>query len=282
MLIIACTVWGLSGLFYKLLSHIPPEQVLSHRVLWSALFFTVVLLLQGRIGILWQALSNRRNVVTLLFATAMISLNWFTFITSVQIGRATEASLGYYIFPLLSVLMGRLVFGEQLSKAQSLAIFLATAAVVILTIGLGVTPWISLILGFSFATYGVVKKRLDLGPVVSVTGEVLLILPVALMVIIGSGGGGFQLGWQEAGLLMLSGPLTGAPLIMFSYAARRVALGTVGVLQYINPTLQAFVSALIFGELFTIWHGVAFGLIWCAVIIFSAGALQKQRQASRA
>lgn len=280
-MIIACTVWGLSGLFYKLLSHIPPEQVLSHRVLWSCLFFAAVLLIQGRIQVLGAALSDSGNVKILLLATAMISLNWFTFITSVQIGRATEASLGYYIFPLLSVMLGRFVFGEHLSRAQSLAIALAVLAVVILTIGLGVAPWISLILGFSFGTYGVVKKRLDLGPVVSVTAEVLLILPLALLVILGTGGGGFQLGWSEAGLLMLSGPLTGAPLILFSYAARRVALGTVGVLQYINPTLQAFVAALVFGEVFTIWHGLAFALIWVAVIIFSAGALQKQRQSAR-
>lgn len=280
-MIIACTVWGLSGIFYKLLSHIPPEQVLSHRVLWSGLFFTVVLLLQGRIQILRVALSNKRNVLTLLLATAMISLNWFTFITSVQIERATEASLGYYIFPLLSVMLGRFVFGEQLSRAQGLAIGLAFVAVVILTIGLGVAPWISLILGFSFATYGVVKKRLDLGPVVSVTAEVLLILPVALLVIVSTGGGGLQLGWNEAGLLMLSGPLTGAPLILFSYAARRVALGTIGILQYINPTFQALVATLVFGEVFTFWHSLAFALIWGAVLIFSIGALHKQRRGVR-
>ena len=280
-MILACTVWGLSGIFYKLLAHIPPEQVLSHRVLWSAVFFACVLALQGRLALLITVLSEWRQVRVLMLATAMISLNWFIFITSVQIGRATEASLGYYIFPLVSVVLGRLIFAERLSPSQGLAIALASLAVVVLTYGLGVAPWIALVIGCSFAIYGVVKKGLDIGPVVSVTAEVLLLLPVALVVIVLTGGGGFQGNALDAGLLMLSGPLTGMPLILFSYAARRVALGSVGVLQYINPTLQALVATLIFGELFTQWHSMAFALIWGAVIIFSLGALHRSRQEVR-
>lgn len=276
-LIIACTVWGVSGLFYKLLTHIPAEQILSHRLLWSGVFFALVLLVQGRIGALIAVFGSWKTVKTLLLATVMISINWFTFITAVQIGQATEASLGYYIFPLISVVLGRVVFGETLGRAQIAAVALAALAVILLTVGLGVAPWIALVLGFSFGTYGVVKKGLDLGPVVSVTAEVLLLSPIALLVIVSNDGGGFLNSWQDAGLLMFSGLLTGAPLILFSYAARRVALGTVGVLQYINPTLQALVAAAIFGEVFTIWHSLAFGLIWVAVAVFSVAAIQKQR-----
>lgn len=276
-LIIACTVWGVSGLFYKLLTHIPAEQILSHRLLWSGVFFALVLLVQGRIGTLIAVFGSWKTVKTLLLATVMISINWFTFITAVQIGQATEASLGYYIFPLISVVLGRVVFGETLGRAQIAAVALAALAVILLTVGLGVAPWIALVLGFSFGTYGVVKKGLDLGPVVSVTAEVLLLSPIALLVIVSNDGGGFLNSWQDAGLLMFSGLLTGAPLILFSYAARRVALGTVGVLQYINPTLQALVAAAIFGEVFTIWHSLAFGLIWMAVAVFSVAAIQKQR-----
>jgi chloramphenicol-sensitive protein RarD len=279
-MIVACTIWGLSGLYYKQLVHIAPEQVLSHRILWSAVFFSCVLAAQGRVNLLGRVLSDWKQVRILILATAMISLNWFLFITSVQIERATEASLGYYIFPLVSVVLGRILFAEQLSRAQGLAIGLAAAAVVLLTWGLGVAPWISLVLAFSFAIYGVVKKRLDLGPVVSVTAEVLLLVPVALVVIATTGGGGFQNGGRDISLLMLAGPLTGAPLILFSYAAHRVALGSVGVLQYINPTLQALVATLVFGEVFTPWHSAAFVLIWAAVIIFSVGALRKPRSGS--
>lgn len=273
-MIAACTIWGLSGAFYKLLAHVPPIEVLSHRVLWSFVFFAGVLVAQGRLGALRAALASRRNAAVLAVATAMISLNWFLFITSVQIGRATEASLGYYIFPLLSVLLGWFAFGERLRPAQGAAIALAAAAVAVLTAGLGVAPWISLVLGASFAVYGAVKKRLDLGPVVSVTAEVLMLAPVALVVILAAGGAGFGAGVRDSLLLVLAGPLTGLPLILFSYAARRVALGTVGVLQYLNPTLQFCVAVWLFGEPFTPWHAAAFALIWTAVAIFSYAALQ--------
>lgn len=277
----ACTIWGLSGLLYKALSSVAPAEVLAHRVLWSFVFFAAVLLVQRRFLLTTAALRDRSRALRLLAATAMISLNWFLFISSVQTGKAAEASLGYYIFPLLSVLIGRFMFGEPLLPAQRLAALLAGGAVLVLTLGLGVTPWVSLALAASFAAYGTLKKGLDLGPVVSVTTEVMLLLPLALAVIWSSGGGGFQAGGSVALLLMLSGPLTGLPLILFSYAARRVRLGTVGVLQYLNPTLQFLVAVLIFGEPFTRWHGIAFALIWTGVALFCAAALMQERRAAR-
>ena len=209
-MISACVVWGLSGIYYKALSHVPPEQVLSHRALWSFVFFAIVLLCQGRISALGAALATRRSALLLAFASAMISLNWFIFITAVQVGYATEASLGYYIFPLLSVLLGRLAFGEQLTQAQWLAVGLAALAVAVLSFGLGAAPWIPLALSFSFALYGVVKKQLPLGPVVSVTAEVALLLPIALVIILLTGGAGFLGGIRDALMLMFSGILTGA------------------------------------------------------------------------
>lgn len=281
-MIAACVVWGLSGIYYKALSHVPPEQVLSHRVLWSFLFFAGVLLVQGRIGALRAAFSDRRGALLLALSTAMISLNWFVFISSVQTGHATEASLGYYIFPLLSVLLGRLVFGERLARAQLLAVLLAAAAVAVLSFGLGAAPLIPLVLSVSFALYGVAKKRLSLGPVVSVTAEVLLVLPVALAVIWLTGGAGFFGSPADAAMLAFSGILTGLPLILFSFAAKRVRLGTVGVLQYLNPTLQFLVAVLLFAEPFTPWHGAAFALIWSAVAVFSFSALRQERASRRA
>lgn len=281
-MISACVVWGLSGIYYKALSHVPPEQVLSHRALWSFVFFTLVLLCQGRINALGAALSTRRSALLLVFASVMISLNWFIFITAVQVGYATEASLGYYIFPLLSVLLGRLAFGEQLTRSQWLAVGLAALAVAVLSFGLGAAPWIPLALSFSFALYGVVKKQLPLGPVVSVTAEVALLLPVALGIIWITGGAGFLGSAQDALMLMFSGILTGLPLILFAYAARRVRLGTVGVLQYLNPTLQFLVAVLVFAEPLTPWHGTAFALIWSAVAVFSFSALRQERASRRA
>lgn len=281
-MIAACVVWGLSGIYYKALSHVPPEQVLSHRVLWSFLFFAGVLLVQGRICTLRAAFSDRRGALLLALSTAMISLNWFVFISSVQTGHATEASLGYYIFPLLSVLLGRLVFGERLARAQLLAVLLAAAAVAVLSFGLGAAPLIPLVLSVSFALYGVAKKRLSLGPVVSVTAEVLLVLPVALAVIWMTGGAGFFGSPADAAMLAFSGILTGLPLILFSFAAKRVRLGTVGVLQYLNPTLQFLVAVLLFAEPFTLWHGAAFALIWSAVAVFSFSALRQERASRRA
>ena len=280
----ACTIWGLSPLYYKMLDHVPPLEVLAHRTLWSCLFFAVVLLVQGRIGLLRLALSRRRDALIVGFAALMISTNWFFFITSIQIGKAVEASLGYYTFPLVSVVLGALVFGERLGRAQMLAVALAAVAVAVLTAGLGVAPWIALILATTFGLYGVVKKSLAVGPVVSVTAEVLLLSPVALAVlgrIHGAGGGHFAADTADSLLLMVSGPLTATPLILFSLAARRLRLATVGLLQYLNPTLQFLVATLVFQELFSPWHAIAFALIWTALAIYSTATWRQDRAARR-
>ncbi|SFP24286.1 chloramphenicol-sensitive protein RarD [Tranquillimonas alkanivorans] len=280
----ACVIWGLSPLFYKLLSHIPPSEVLAHRTIWSFVFFGCVLLVQGRIRLIKENLSTARATALTLAAALAISTNWFLFITSITIGRAVEASLGYYIFPLVAVLFGMIFFGERLTRAQMIAVALATLAVVGLTVALRAPPWISLALATSFAIYGAFKKQTATGPVVSVTSEVLLLSPIAL-------GWLFYL-WQaqamqvttgaDVGLLLFSGPLTGLPLILFSYASRRVRMATVGLLQYLNPTLQFLVATLIFLEPFTPAHGVAFGLIWVALAVYSLDGVRRDRAARRA
>jgi len=281
----SCTVWGLSGLYYKLLDHVPPIEILAHRTLWSCGFFALVLLVQGRLHMLGRALSGRQSVLSIGFAALMISTNWFVFITSIQIGRAMEASLGYYIFPLVAVLLGALAFRERLGRAQLFAVALALCAVVTLTWGLGVPPWIALILASSFGLYGLVKKGLSVGPVVSVTAEVLLLSPIALTVLWffhSDGHGAFGVNWPDSLLLAFSGILTGTPLIMFSYATKRVTLATVGLVQYLNPTLQFLVATLIFLEPFSVWHAVAFAMIWTALAIYTTASLRQDRAARRA
>ncbi|WP_323764349.1 EamA family transporter RarD [Marinovum sp.] len=292
-MVAACCIWGLSGLYYRMLAEIPALEVLAHRTLWSAVFFAVVIAVQGRLGEL-RAMLAGRGVVVVALAALMISTNWFFFIWSVSNGHATEASLGYYIFPLVAVLLGRLVFGERLSRAQWLAVGLAATAVALLTWGLGAAPWISLVLAFSFGFYGLIKKQMSAGPVISVTGEVLVLVPIALVVIMLSGseqGAGLArlravgteagLSWGTLALLIGAGPLTAMPLILFSTAARRVPMATVGLVQYLNPTLQFLVAMLIFAEPVSQWHGVAFPMIWAALAIYTLASLGRDRAERR-
>lgn len=289
-MVAACTVWGLSPLYYKLLANVPPLEVLSHRTLWSLLFFGIVLMVQGRLAEVGRLLARHAGAVAL--AAVLISSNWFVFIWSVQVGHAVEASLGYYIFPLLSVLVGVAAFGERLTVGQGAAVALAALAVGVLTWGLGVAPWISLFLAFTFAGYGIMKKRIAAGPVVSVTAEVLLLAPLAALWLIGAHAGVWAEGARPGGLfghdlrtsvlLVFSGIITGGPLILFSYASRRISLAAVGLTQYLNPTLQFLCAVLVFREPFTVWHMVAFGLIWAALALFSAESLRQDRAARSA
>lgn len=280
----ACSSWGLMPLFYKLIDHVPPFEVLAHRTLWSLVFFAGVLAIQRRLHVLRQAVTRWRDLGVLAFAALMISSNWLIFITSIQTEHAIEASLGYYTFPLASVLMGAIFFRERLGRPQTIAVALATLAVVVLAAGLGAAPWIPLLIAVSFALYGVAKKWLSVGPVVSVTAEVLLLSPFALAILWLShreGQGHFGADLSDTALLMLSGILTGAPLILFSYAARRLTLASVGLLQYINPSLQFLCATLIFREVFTLWHAIAFGLIWTALAIYSTALWRQDRVARR-
>ena len=267
----ACVIWGLSPLYYNLLKMVPPLELLAQRTLWSFLFFALVLGLQGRFSALIHALGNRGHVITLFAAACAIAVNWYFFIYSVQINRVSEASLGYFIFPLVAVVFGLIVFKEKLSALQWVAVALAVFAVLILTYGLGVAPWLALVLSLSFGTYSVLKKRLDLSPVISVTLEVMLLLPLTVPYLLIQN---WPIqdstdSWQIWFLLMGSGPLTATPLILFSYATRRISMSTVGIMQYINPSIQFLVALLIFAEPMTDWHFGAFSIMWVAVVIYS-------------
>jgi chloramphenicol-sensitive protein RarD len=286
----ACTVWGLSALYYKMLAHVPPLEVLSHRTLWSLIFFSGVLVVQGRLRLMPELLRGG-GLWPVGLAALMISANWFMFIYSVQAGHTVEASLGYYIFPLVAVLIGMVAFKERLRPLQTVAVLLALLAVIVLTIGLGVTPWIALALAGTFGFYGMIKKRISAGPVVSVSAEVLVLAPIAILClgVFHSGTGDFagqEAGWfgrdaLTSGLLAFSGPLTAVPLMLFSYASRRVTMATLGLVQYINPTLQFLCATLFFAEPFTLWHQIAFALIWIALALFSWHSFQADRAMRR-
>ena len=280
-LIAAGTIWGLSPLYYKLLEHVPPAEVLAHRTVWSFIFFALLLFFQGRLGQLVPLV--RRQWRWIALASIMISVNWFLFIYAIQVDRVIEASLGYYIFPLVAVAMGRLVFKERLGALQWIAVALAVLAVSVLTVGLQVVPAISLVLATTFGLYGVIKKQLDAGPVLSVTAEVFLLLPLFILTFAYLAGTA-QLqatGARDIMILMCSGPLTAGPLILFTVGARRVRMATVGLVQYINPTLQFSCAVIVFGEPFTRWHAIAFSLIWVALALYSFSAFGRDRSARK-
>lgn len=275
---VACTIWGLSPFYYDLVIDLPAPEILAHRTIWSCVFFFAVLTFQGRLGQLRLALSGAQNLMRTALAALMISANWGIFIYSVGVGRVTESSLGYYAFPIASVLLGLVIFGERPARLQWIAIALAVAAVTVLSIGYGGLPWISLALASTFAIYGAVKKGTAAGPVVSVNAEVLILLPLAL-------------GWLmlmtsglptplQLSILVFSGPLTAVPLMLFSFAARRIGLVSLGLIQYLNPTLQA-VSAVIMGEVLGRAHGIAFALIWTALALYSFDAARRERALTR-
>jgi chloramphenicol-sensitive protein RarD len=287
----ACAIWGLSPLFFKLVADVPPVEVLAHRTIWSLLALAAILGLRGQLGRKRDCFATRGATILTLVAAVVISTNWFAFIYAVQVGRALEASLGYYIFPMVAVVFGMLFFGDRLRFLQGVAVGLAASAVTVLTAGLGVVPVISLFLAVTFAMYGALKRRLRVDPVASVAAEVALLTPVALIWIAlvhggwtgmpGRSGAMFGTDWSVTVLLMLAGPITAVPMLLFSYAAQRVVLPTLGLIQYMNPTLQFLCAVVVFAEPVSVWHALAFPVIWLALALYSYDAARHARHLRR-
>lgn len=287
-IVAGCSVWGFAPLYYHYLAHVSALEMMAHRTVWTALSFSLLLVAQGRFGQVW-ALWRGAERGRVMLSSLLIGFNWLLFIWAIGAARAVEASIAYYIFPLISAVIGMAVFRERPKGAQLVAMGLAAVAVGVLTLGLGVAPWIALTLAISFAAYAAVKKGMAAGAVVTVTVEVLLMTPFALAILIWaeSGAWGPSHGWflrdgLHAALLPLSGIISGGPLILFSWGAQRVRLVTSGLVQYLNPTLQLLSAVLIMGEAVTPWHGVALALIWLALAIYSAAAWAEDRAARRA
>lgn len=272
-------IWGFSPIYYKLLTHVPPIELLAHRVLWSVIFFVFLLGFQRRLGALRTAITTRRSVATLFLGACLIGVNWYIFIWSIQVEKAAEASLGYFIFPLVAVAMGWIGFGERLSRLQNIAIALAVAAVILMTLSKGLFPWIALVIALSFSLYGYVKKTILTGPVVSVTAEVLLLVPLAVAVLYfvhREGAGSFGKAGFDTLLFIVSGPLTATPLIFFTYAARRISMATLGLSNYLNPTIQFFCAIVIFNEPINSVQFFSFAMIWLALALYSREGFRKE------
>jgi len=277
----AFIIWGVFPLYLKPLHAVPPLEVIAHRVLWSCVFVLAVLALRGELGTLRATLAHRGNLWRLALTATLVSLNWFIYVWAVAHGRVLETSLGYFINPLLNVLLGVIVLAERLNRRQWAAVAVAAAAVAYLTVVAGGLPWIALGLAFSFGLYGLARKLIRVEALAGLAAETVLLLPLALIYLVTAalrGGGAF--GHAGAGidaLLVGSGLATAVPLFLFAYAARLIPYSTVGVLQYIAPSLQFACGIWFFHESFERSRALGFALIWIALVIYAADGLWRAR-----
>jgi len=269
--VIAYFFWGVFPLYFVLVKDVPANEVLVHRIIWAVPFGALIIHMRGQWAEVGAALCHRRTFGFLILSAILITGNWLVYIWAVQLEQINQASLGYYINPLLFALAGVFLFGERLRKAQTVAVILAAIGVGILTFSGGQFPAIAVFLGVTFAAYGVIRKQVVVGGMPGLFIETLVLLPFALGYLLWislAGNAAFSFGNPLlAGILVLAGPLTVIPLLFFALAARRLNLSTVGMMQFIAPTLQ-FVIAVMFGEEFTTAHVICFGFIWTAVAIF--------------
>ncbi|CAG0931366.1 Protein RarD [Thermoflexales bacterium] len=280
----AYAAWGLFPIYWKWLHDVPALQLLAHRIVWSFLLLTVVLLVLQQWPAFRASAGHGRIIRIYLIAGLLLSINWLTYVWAVNAGFIVETSLGYFINPLLSVLLGVFILHERLRRMQWIAVGLAAAGVTYLTLLYGSPPWIALTLAFSFGLYGLVKKTAPLGSLHGLTLETaILFVPMLCYLIFAevSGQGAFLHTDALSTLLIIgAGLVTVVPLLMFASAVRSIPLSLVGILQYIAPTLQFLIGVLIFGEAFTPTQFVGFGLVWLALIIFTAENFWTRRRAA--
>lgn len=276
----AYLLWGFLPLYMKLLDHIPPTEVIAHRVLWSVPIAALVLVALRRTRDLRTALQTPRMVGMAAVTAALISINWGVYVWSIANDRALDAALGYYINPLFSVVLGALILRERLAPLQWLAVGLATVAVTILTWWTGSLPWVALVLMGTFGVYAYLRKTLPIGPNQGFLLEVLLIAPFALayMLWLGPEGHFLTLGWQDTALLLGCGAVTAVPLILYANGAKRLRLSTIGILQFIIPTMIFLIAVFVFDEPFGPARAIAFPLIWLALVLYTGAMIRDARK----
>lgn len=277
--------WGLFPLYWNLLSGLPSLTILANRMLWSAVFMVVLVFFSNRKEF-FQVFSKGRNILLMSVTGLLITVNWGTYIYAVNNGHVIEASLGYYINPLINVLLGVIVLREKLTKPQRIATFLALIGVSYFTWDFGSFPWISILLAGSMGLYGMIKKKANLPPISALAIETLLIAPIALIYLFFVMNKGelilANLSPEISTLLVLSGIVTALPLYWFAKAANVVPLSTMGFIQYISPTLQLLLGIFVFGEKFTLAHIVCFAFIWIGLLFLMGGIIRnKIRDRSR-
>lgn len=282
--LLAYSTWGLLPIYWKLLGQPSAVEVLSHRMIWSAVFLMGILLVQRRWSDLRSQLRSPRQVLVLLLTASLLSFNWGLYIYGVNSDRVVEASLGYYINPLVTVLLGFVFLKERLLRGQQVAVALAVVGVGYFIVQLGTVPWIALALAVSFAFYGLLRKLVGVAPLVGLAVETLLITPVTLLFVswlAASGQGSFGQDWPTTLLLIGAGVATSMPLLWFNNAAKRLPLATLGFFQYLAPSLSLLLGVFVYGEPFTATHGVTFSCIWAALLLYSVTALRAKHRAGK-
>lgn len=272
----AFVLWGILPLYWKMVKMVPAGEILAHRIVWSFLFMLLVVLFSKK----WKAFKQeckdivreKKKLIGITLASVMISINWVTYIWGVNMDHVVEVSLGYYINPLVSILLGMIVLREKLNRLQVVSFILAALGVGYMVYQFHAVPWIALMLATSFGLYGLLKKTVKLGSVFGLTIETMIVTPVALLFLANtqfSGASSFTFSPLVTTLLVGAGAITAIPLLFFASGARRVPLSMVGFLQYLAPTLMLIFGVFLFNEPFTQVHVVSFSLIWTALLIYS-------------
>lgn len=280
----AYLLWGLLPFYMKAVAHLPLAEVIAHRIVWSVPIAAAVLVWAGRTADFKAAIRSPRTIAMAALTAALISVNWGIYVWAIAVDRTVETALGYYINPLVVVVVGAVLLGERLDRLQIAAVALAAVAVTLLTIEGGKLPWVSLALAFSFAAYGFFRKTLPIGPSQGFLLEVLLLSVPALGYIaylittgqdhiVSSNG-------TDTALLIGCGPVTSIPLLLFAFGAKLLRLSTIGIMQYIAPTMVFLIAVLIFDEPFGTAQAIAFALIWAALAIYSWSMLVTARRAA--
>ncbi|WP_071460390.1 EamA family transporter RarD [Bacillus massilinigeriensis] len=276
-------LWGILPIYWKFLGDVSADEILANRVFWSFFFMLGFLGIAGRFRIFTDTLKgftqNRKQLAALAAASVIISINWFIYIWAVNTGQMIQASLGYYINPLVSVLLGIVFFKEKLSKAQVLSFFLAAVGVLIMTSSYGKFPWISLTLAFSFGLYGLAKKKIKMESSVGLALETMVVMPIAavyMAILFFRGDSSLVAGSIAETLLLIgAGAVTAVPLLYFAKGAQSIPLSMLGFLQYIAPTLTLLLGVFIYGEVFTPTHIYAFSFIWAALALYTFSRTKK-------
>jgi chloramphenicol-sensitive protein RarD len=283
----AYTLWGLLPIYWKAVQSVSADELLCQRALWSFVLLALFLGWKRRWAWLRQVRNSATTLATFLGSACLLALNWLVYIWAVNAGHIVDASLGYFINPLISVCFGMLFLGERLRPWQWVAIGIAGTGVVLLTLGYGAFPWIALTLAITFGLYGLLRKTAPLEALEGLALEMsIMSLPALAYLVYLASTGAASFGRADTAtrlLLVLSGPITALPLFLFGYGARRITLASVGILQYIAPTCQFLLGVLVYEETFTPARMVGFGVIWTALLVYSLeGAIESQRRKSRA
>lgn len=276
-------LWGIMPIYFKALQGVPSIDIVAHRIVWSLAFLAILLTAAKGWGAVKAAVANRKTLGLLLVTSILIGINWLLYVYAINSGHILAGSLGYYLNPLANILLGRFLLKEHLSRAQWLAVGIAAVGVAVLAAGALNTLWISLTLCFSFATYGLLRKIVAVESLPGLAIETVILAPVALgWLLLGGAAGRPFMGTDmvENSLLISAGLVSTVPLLCFTAAARRLKYSTVGILQFIAPTLQFLLAVAVYHEPFTTTHAIAFGCIWTALFLYVSSLLRQRRQST--